>query len=55
MGDDSTTTQAAQAASLFAGETWFDPIEAGIRERIGAVAEVVEMEGGVISGLFNEP
>ena len=21
----------------------------------GAVAEVVEMEGGVISGLFNEP
>jgi len=34
MGDDSTTTQAAQAAFLFAGEAWFDPIEAGIRERI---------------------
>src|SRR3954464_12290792 len=33
MGDDSTTTRAAQAASLFAGETWLDPIEAGLRER----------------------
>ena len=43
MGDDSTTTQAAQAASLFAGEAWFDPIGAGIRERmrgfIGALFE----------------
>ena len=28
-----------------------------VREQIqlGAVAEVVELEGGVISGLFNEP
>ena len=34
MRDDSTTVPAAQAASLFAGEAWFDPIEAGIRERI---------------------
>src|SRR3712207_8335723 len=39
MGDDSTTTQAAQAASLFAGEAWFDPIEAGIRERIRGFIE----------------
>jgi putative transposase len=44
MGDDSTTTPAAQAASLFAGEAWFDPIEAGIRERIR----------GFIEALFDE-
>src|SRR3954467_5844416 len=41
MGDDSTTMQAAQAASLFAGETWFDPIEAGIRERIRGFIEAL--------------
>jgi putative transposase len=41
MGDDSTTTQAAQAASLFAGEAWFDPIEAGIRERIRGFIEAL--------------
>src|SRR3954469_3307101 len=39
MGDDSTTTRAAQAASLFAGETWLDPIEAGLRERSRGVIE----------------
>ena len=45
MGDDSTTTQAAQAASLFAGEAWFDPIEAGIRERIrGFIEALIEEE-----------
>jgi len=27
----------------------------GNAKKNGAVAEVVEMEGGVISGLFNEP
>src|ERR687890_1705151 len=41
MGDDSTTRQAAQAASLFAGEAWFDPIEAGIRERIRGFIEAL--------------
>ena len=41
MGDDSTTTQAAQAAFLFAGEAWFDPIEAGIRERIRGFIEAL--------------
>src|SRR5215217_5706483 len=41
MGDDSTTTQATQAASLFAGEAWFDPIEAGIRERIRGFIEAL--------------
>src|SRR3954465_733123 len=40
MGDDSTT-QAGQAASLFAGEAWFDPIEAGIRERIRGFIEAL--------------
>src|SRR3954463_6647331 len=41
MGDDNTTVQAAQAASLFAGEAWFDPIEAGIRERIRRFIEAL--------------
>src|SRR4051812_2874660 len=41
MGDDNTTVQAAQAASLFAGEAWFDPIEAGIRERIRGFIEAL--------------
>src|SRR3712207_8492006 len=41
MGDDSTTMRAAQAASLFAGEAWFDPIEAGIRERIRGFIEAL--------------
>src|SRR5689334_22791903 len=41
MGDDSTTTQ---AATLFTGEAWFDPIETGIRERIR----------GFIEALFDE-
>jgi transposase-like protein len=41
MGDDSTTMLAAQAACLFAGEAWFDPIEAGIRERIRGFIEAL--------------
>src|SRR3954453_333730 len=41
MGDDSTRMQAAQAASLFAGDAWFDPIEAGIRERISGFIEAL--------------
>src|SRR3954453_16478731 len=41
MGDNSTTMQAAQAASLFAGEAWFDPIEVGIRERIRGFIEAL--------------
>src|SRR5215211_3785559 len=44
MGDDNTTVQAAQAASLFAGETWFDPIEADIRERIRGFIEALFKE-----------
>ncbi len=38
MEDDSTT---AQAATLFTGDTWFDPIEAGIRERIRGFIEAL--------------
>jgi putative transposase len=38
MGDDSTTRQ---AGSLFAGAVWFDPIEAGIRERTRGFIEAL--------------
>src|SRR5690348_5648992 len=38
MEDDST---AAQAAALFTGESWFDPIEVGIRERIRGFIEAL--------------
>jgi transposase-like protein len=32
-------------APLFAGDAWFDPIEAGIRERIrGFISELLEQE-----------
>jgi transposase-like protein len=43
MDGDSTT--AADKPTLFAGEAWFDPIEAGLRERIrGFIEELVEQE-----------
>ena len=34
-----------------------EPLPAGelARSSLGAIADVVEMRGGVISGLFNEP
>ena len=31
---DENSTTSADAAPLFAGEAWFDPIEAGLRERV---------------------
>jgi hypothetical protein len=37
MGGDSTT--GASATPLLAGEAWFDPIEAGLRERIRGFIE----------------
>jgi transposase-like protein len=44
MGQDSTTTQ-ADGTMLFAGEDWFDPIEAGIRNRVrGFIEELLEQE-----------
>ena len=43
MDKDSSKGPAGQA--LFAGETWFDPIEAGLRGRIrGFIEELVEQE-----------
>jgi putative transposase len=42
--DENSTERPAEAA-LFAGETWFDPIEAGLRERIrGFIEELLEQE-----------
>lgn len=44
MEDDSTKTQ-ADGAMLFAGDAWFDPIEAGIRDRVrGFIEELLEQE-----------
>jgi transposase-like protein len=43
MDEDSTT--ATEEPALFAGPAWFDPIEAGVRERIrGFIEELVEQE-----------
>jgi len=43
MEQDSTT--AADGTGLFAGRAWFDPIEAGIRDRIrGFIEELLEQE-----------
>src|SRR5206468_6700487 len=42
--DENSTERPAEAA-LFAGEAWFDPIEAGLRERIrGFIEELLEQE-----------
>jgi putative transposase len=43
MQQDSSTTP--ETATLFAGEAWFDPIEAGLRERIrGFIEALIEQE-----------
>jgi putative transposase len=43
MDKDSTT--AADSTTLFAGAAWFDPIEAGIRERVrGFIETLIEQE-----------
>jgi putative transposase len=42
MDSNSTTPDATE---LFAGEAWFDPIEAGLRDRVrGFIEEIVEQE-----------
>ncbi|HEX2184623.1 MAG TPA: IS256 family transposase [Chloroflexota bacterium] len=42
---DKQSTTAAGGTALFAGEAWFDPIEAGIRDRIrGFIEELLEQE-----------
>jgi len=44
MEENSTKTD-ADGTLLFAGEAWFDPIEAGIRERVrGFIQELLEQE-----------
>ena len=44
MGRNSTTN-AANGTALFTGEAWFDPIEAGIRDRVrGFIEELPEQE-----------
>ena len=44
MEQGSTTTD-ANGMGLFAGDAWFDPIEAGIRERVrGFIEELLEQE-----------
>ena len=44
MEENSTKTQ-ADGTALFAGEAWFDPIEAGIRERVrGFIEELIGQE-----------
>src|SRR5689334_1632062 len=47
MSKNSTT----EAAGLFAGEAWFDPIEAALRERVrGFLEELVEQEATAALG-----
>jgi transposase-like protein len=42
---DEGSTTAVDGTTLFAGEAWFDPIEAGIRERVrGFIEELFEQE-----------
>ncbi len=44
MEETSTKTQ-ADGTALFAGDVWFDPIEAGIRDRVrGFIEELLEQE-----------
>jgi putative transposase len=43
--DEHITTTEADSTELFEGEAWFDPIEAGIRERVrGFIEELLEQE-----------
>src|SRR5437763_17035391 len=47
MEKNSTT----EAASLFAGEAWFDPIEAELRERVrGFLEQMIEQEATATLG-----
>ena len=44
MEENSTTTN-MDGTTLFAGDAWFDPIEAGIRDRVrGFIEELLEQE-----------
>jgi putative transposase len=49
--DEASIERPAAEAALFAGEAWFDPIEAGLRERIrGFLEELFEQELGAALG-----
>src|SRR3954465_8030179 len=51
MEQDSKQTDLGSTA-LFAGEAWFDSIEAGIRERVrGFIEELLEQELTAVLGL----
>ena len=44
MEQDNTTTR-ANGSELFAGDAWFDPIEAGVRDRVrGFIEALLEEE-----------
>ena len=44
MEENSTKTQ-TDGTALFAGDAWFDPIEAGIRDRVrGFIEELIGQE-----------
>ena len=48
MDRNSTSTD---TAPLFAGEAWFDPIEAGLRDRVrGFIEEMIEQELAAVLG-----
>ena len=48
---DEDSTKGAAEAALFAGEAWFDPVEAGLRGRIrGLIEEMIEQEFGTALG-----
>ena len=50
MEQGSTTSEAADTG-LFAGDAWFDPIEAGIRERVrGFIEELLKQELAAVLG-----
>jgi putative transposase len=43
--EENSTTAGTGVTALFAGEAWFDPIEAGIRDRVrGFIEELLEEE-----------
>ena len=43
--EEHNTTTAADGGALFAAKAWFDPIEAGIRDRVrGFIEELLEQE-----------
>ncbi len=43
--DRNSTTAHADGTGLFAGDAWFDPIEAGLRDRVrGFIQELLEQE-----------